>query len=91
MTSATTASARDLALVDGQVILDHEIGERAPWSGIVEAGDVLTIVDLHGNQAVDTLFFGGADHTIRYSAQTTIAAAPAIRCTTANYYCYPPA
>ena len=74
MTSATTASARDLALVDGQVILDHEIGERAPWSGIVEAGDVLTIVDLHGNQAVDTLFFGGADHTIRYSAQTTIAA-----------------
>lgn len=74
MTSATTASARELALVDGQVILDHEIGERAPWSGIVEAGDVLTIVDLHGNQAVDTLFFGGADHTIRYSAQTTIAA-----------------
>ncbi|PHV66454.1 urea amidolyase associated protein UAAP2 [Williamsia muralis] len=74
MTSATTASARDLALVDGQVILDHEIGERAPWSGIVEAGDVLTIVDLHGNQAVDTLFFGGADHAIRYSAQTTIAA-----------------
>lgn len=74
MTSATTASARDLALVDGQVILDHEIGERAPWSGIVEAGDVLTIVDLHGNQAVDTLFFGGTDHTIRYSAQTTIAA-----------------
>ncbi|WP_030175227.1 MULTISPECIES: urea amidolyase associated protein UAAP2 [Actinomycetes] len=74
MTSATTASARDLALVDGQVILDHEIGERAPWSGIVEAGDVLTLVDLHGNQAVDTLFFGGADHTIRYSAQTTIAA-----------------
>jgi urea carboxylase-associated protein 1 len=74
MTSATTASARDLALVDGQVILDHEIGERAPWSGIIEAGDVLTIVDLHGNQAVDTLFFGGADHTIRYSAQTTIAA-----------------
>ncbi|PZT98662.1 MAG: urea carboxylase [Gordonia sp. (in: high G+C Gram-positive bacteria)] len=74
MTSATAASARDLALVDGQVILDHEIGERAPWSGIVEAGDVLTIVDLHGNQAVDTLFFGGADHTIRYSAQTTIAA-----------------
>ena len=74
MTSATTASARELALVDGQVILDHEIGERAPWSGIVEAGDVLTIVDLHGNQAVDTLFFGGTDHTIRYSAQTTIAA-----------------
>ena len=35
---------------------------------------MLTIVDLHGNQAVDTLFFGGADHTIRYSAQTTIAA-----------------
>jgi urea carboxylase-associated protein 1 len=39
----------------------------------VRAGDVLTIIDLHGNQAVDTLFYGAEDHTVRYSAPVTIA------------------
>ena len=68
------APAGTLALVSGEIIDDHIIGARAPWSGIVAAGDVLTIVDLYGNQAVDTLFFGGRDHSIRYSAQATIAA-----------------
>lgn len=68
------APAGTLALVAGEIIDDHIIGARAPWSGIVAAGDVLTIVDLYGNQAVDTLFFGGRDHSIRYSAQATIAA-----------------
>ena len=70
----TTASAIDLALVPGEVITDQVIGERAPWSGVVAAGDVLTIVDLHGNQAVDTLFYGADDHAVRYSAQATISA-----------------
>lgn len=45
---------------------------RAPWSGIVPAGHTLTMADLHGNQAVDTLFYGAHDHTVRYSAQQTI-------------------
>ena len=35
---------------------------------------MLTIVDLHGNQAVDTLFYGAHDHAVRYSAAATIAA-----------------
>ncbi|ORM27753.1 urea amidolyase associated protein UAAP2 [Williamsia sp. 1135] len=84
MSTATTASAAELALVAGEVIGDHEIGARAPWSGVVEAGDVLTIVDLYGNQAVDTLFFGGRDHSIRYSAQATIAAQGNIFLTTGS-------
>ncbi|MGC5027586.1 urea amidolyase associated protein UAAP2 [Tsukamurella sp. DT100] len=45
---------------------------RAPWSGIVPAGYTLTMTDLHGNQAVDTLFYGAHDRTVRYSAQQTI-------------------
>ncbi len=57
-TATTIIGSRVAALVPGTVIGDHEIGPRAPWSAIVAAGDVLTIVDLYGNQAVDTLFFG---------------------------------
>jgi urea carboxylase-associated protein 1 len=84
MSTATATSAAALALVPGAVIGDHEIGARAPWSGVVAAGDVLTIVDLYGNQAVDTLFFGGHDHSIRYSAQATIAAQGNIFLTTGS-------
>jgi len=83
-TSAATASAGELALIPGEVITDHVIGDRAPWSGVVTAGDVLTIVDLHGNQAVDTLFFGAHDHAVRYSAQATIAAQGNIFLTTGS-------
>ncbi|MDL9948526.1 DUF1989 domain-containing protein [Gordonia sp. ABSL11-1] len=79
-----TAPADELALVPGAVIADEIIGDRAPWTGVVEAGDVLTIVDLYGNQAVDTLFYGAADHTIRYSAQTTIAVQGTIFLTTGS-------
>lgn len=73
ITTPFDTPAADLALVPGEVIHDAEVGERGPWSGVVAAGDVLTIVDLHGNQAVDTLFFGAEDHRVRYSAQATIA------------------
>ena len=73
-TSPLDAPAAELALVTGTPVLDTVIDARAPWSGIVERGDVLTMVDLYGNQAVDTLFYGAQDHSIRYSAQATIAA-----------------
>lgn len=79
-----TAPADELALVPGAVVADEIIGDRAPWTGVVEAGEVLTIVDLYGNQAVDTLFYGAADHTIRYSAQATIAAQGTIFLTTGS-------
>lgn len=72
-TDFASAPAEELALVPGTVVYDGEVGDRGPWSGVVAAGDVLTIVDLYGNQAVDTLFFGANDHSIRYSAQATIA------------------
>ncbi|AKS35162.1 urea amidolyase associated protein UAAP2 [Mycolicibacterium goodii] len=59
---------------DTEIIVDETVAPRAPWSKFVRAGDILTIVDLHGNQAVDTLFYGADDHTVRYSAPATIAA-----------------
>jgi uncharacterized protein len=45
-----------------------------PWLGRVERGQVLRIVDLEGNQAVDTLFFNASDPRERYSATDTIRA-----------------
>jgi len=56
--------------------------EAALESFIVEAGDpfvreircgqILRIVDLEGNQAVDTLFYNAHDYSDRYSAQDTV-------------------
>lgn len=60
--------------VKDSTILDEVVPARAPWSTVVAAGDVLTIIDLKGNQAVDTLLYSAADTGVRYSAQATIAA-----------------
>ncbi|MGA9870047.1 MAG: urea amidolyase associated protein UAAP2 [Rhodococcus sp. (in: high G+C Gram-positive bacteria)] len=60
--------------LDRTVIEDEIAGERGPWSTVVKAGDVLTMIDLHGNQAVDTLLYAAHDHGIRYSAAATISA-----------------
>ncbi len=46
-----------------------------PWLGRIERGQFLRIVDMEGNQAVDTLFFDAADPRDRYSASDTIRAA----------------
>jgi len=56
------------------IISDEVVPARAPWSALLHAGDLLQIIDLHGNQAVDCLLYDAADHTRRYSAQATVAA-----------------
>ncbi len=60
-------------LVAGEVVLDEQVAPRAPWSGVVRAGDVLTIVDVGGNQSADFLVYDAADTDERYSAADTIA------------------
>ncbi len=52
----------------------HTVDRRAPWSGVVPAGNSLTIVDLEGNQAVDCLLYVADDPIERYSAPDTMAA-----------------
>ncbi len=66
------------------VVLDETAAARSPWSAVVAAGDVLTIVDLHGNQAVDCLLYAAADTTVRYSAAETIRAQRSIVLTTGS-------
>jgi urea carboxylase-associated protein 1 len=72
------------ALVPGAVVLDQNVAARAPWSAVVAAGDVLTIVDLAGNQAVDCLLYSAVDTTVRYSAPETIARQGRITLTTGS-------
>jgi urea carboxylase-associated protein 1 len=55
-----------------------------PWMGVVKRGQRLRIVDLEGNQAVDTLFYNAADTAEHYSAQTTIQAQRRIYLTTGS-------
>jgi urea carboxylase-associated protein 1 len=52
--------------------------------GVVRAGQLLRIVDLEGNQAVDTLFYNAADPHEHYSAQDTICAQGNIYLTTGS-------
>ena len=73
-----------MTVTAAHTVADEIVAPRAPWSKIVRAGDVLTIIDLHGNQAVDTLFYGAADHGVRYSAPATIAAQGNIFLTTGS-------
>ena len=54
------------------------------WSRVVAAGHTLRIVDLEGNQAVDTLFYDAADPRERYSAQDTIREQGSIYLTTGS-------
>ena len=60
------------------IVCDEKVDACGPWSAIVRAGQTLQIIDLHGNQAVDTLLYGVSgdevDHRLRYSAQATVAA-----------------
>ena len=58
----------------GRVHVDQVIPARAPWDHALEKGQVLRIIDLEGNQAVDFLMYSATDDAERYSAQDTIAA-----------------
>lgn len=55
-----------------QAIMNTVVPAGEPWIGTVKAGQRFRIVDLEGNQAVDTLFYNAADSEERYSANDTI-------------------
>ena len=67
-----------MTTTESRVLTDQIAAANLPWSAILRAGQQLQIIDLHGNQAVDTLFWGVhnelPDPAKRYSAQATVAA-----------------
>jgi len=56
------------------MIADFFVPARAPFSTLLKAGQVMRIIDLESQQAVDALFYNPHDLSERYSAQDTLAA-----------------
>ena len=64
--------------------IDTVVPAGEPWMGVVRRGQILRIVDLKGNQAVDTLFYNAYDTAEHYSAQDTIQSQRSIYLTTGS-------
>ena len=63
---------------------DYTIPAGEPWLHELRKGQTLRILDLEGNQAVDTLFYNARDPAERYSAVDTIRAQGSIYLTTGS-------
>ena len=73
--SATMTTGKNLVeskLRPQAAIYRHVINAGDPWIHELQKGQYFRIVDLGGNQAVDTLFYNAHDYSDRYSAQDTI-------------------
>jgi len=55
-----------------RAIFDQVLDSGLGWTHVLAPGQILRIVDLEGNQAVDTLFYNAEDETERYSAVDTV-------------------
>jgi hypothetical protein len=69
MTDTTLTESR---LDPRDAVYDFELAAGEPWLHPLERGQTLRILDLRGNQAVDTLFYNAQDPAERYSAVDTI-------------------
>ena len=67
-TATLVSSTRDAA----DACLRHIIPAGEPWVGELTAGQTIRLLDLQGNQAVDTLFFARANPRERYDPQRTL-------------------
>lgn len=86
---------RDLEVMpETNLMVSPRLVEDAVFDEVVLAGDwfvrtiqrgqYVRIVDLNGNQAVDTLFYNAENYTDRYSAQDTIRAQSNVYLTTGS-------
>ena len=61
-----------------RAVVDVHLPAGEPWLHRLRSGQVLRITDLHGNQAVDTLFYNADDAEERYSLTHTLQAQRAL-------------
>ena len=80
--STPVLHASDLDPADA--VLDEIVQAGDGWLRVLTAGQRLRIVDLDGNQAVDTLFYDAHDPAERYSAQDTIREQGSVYLTTGS-------
>src|SRR3954447_12035492 len=84
MTTATLTPSAPGNAAATTPFLDTVVDAGDGWIGTIPAGAHLRIVDLHGNQAVDTLFYDAHDTANRYSAVDTIRLQGAVYLTTGS-------
>jgi urea carboxylase-associated protein 1 len=69
-------------LAPADAVYDFTLPAGDGWMHTIKKGQIFRIVDLDGNQAVDTLFYNADDMSDRYSAQDTIREQQGIYLTT---------
>lgn len=75
---------KDIDPAYGAVLGRETVAPRGPWSAVLKTGQVLTIVDLDGNQAVDFLCYDAQDTSRAYSFQTTLQEQQSVYLTTGS-------
>ncbi len=66
------AAKTDLSIPGATIREDVTVPAREPWSTRMRKGEILRIIDLKGQQAVDFLCYNADDPTDRYNAANTI-------------------
>jgi uncharacterized protein len=56
----------------GEIVLDEVVPPGRPWGRRIAKGDILRLIDIEGQQAVDFLCYDAADPTDRYCATNTV-------------------
>jgi urea carboxylase-associated protein 1 len=79
-----TATLVESSLDPARAVVDEIVPAGEPWMKRIERGQVFRIVDLEGNQAVDTIFYSAIDPVERYSLTHTIQAQGALYLTTGS-------
>lgn len=72
MNVVTPSTLQESALDPRAAIVDETLPAGRGWAREVRAGQIFRIVDLEGNQAVDTLFYNARNLDERYSAADTV-------------------
>jgi len=70
--------------IAGRVVEDRTIPANGDWSGRMRAGQVLRLVDLEGQQAIDFLCYSAADPSERYNAADSLKLAGSLFLTTGH-------
>jgi urea carboxylase-associated protein 1 len=78
------STLQESRLDPARAIQDHVVGAGQPFMLHIARGQLFRIVDLEGNQAVDTLFYDAHDLSDRYSAVDTIRHQGALYLTTGS-------